>query len=66
MAKLQSQITPFLEERAKHNVSLVQETARKSIQDFVTTWMAEKFPQDQKKLIVQVKFPHETTAPTTP
>lgn len=57
--KLKSEITPFLDQRAEQNKALVQETARKSIKDFVTTWMNEKFTQDQKKLVVEVKFPHE-------
>lgn len=62
LRNLQTQITPLLDERAKQNTPLIRETARKSIHDFVTTWMNTKFQQDQKKLIVQVKFPDEKDA----
>lgn len=63
---LQNQITPLLSQRAEQNIPLIKETARKSIQDYVTTWMNSKFQQDQQKLEVQVHFPDDQPAPTIP
>ena len=63
---LQNQITPALNERAKQNTALVLETARKSIKDFVVTWMNQKFQQDQQKLVVEVRFPGELESPIAP
>jgi len=59
LRELQKEISPLLHRRAIENISLVREHARKSIEDFVQTWVAQRFPYDQKGYSVKVHFSDE-------
>lgn len=61
--KLEHAISPLLEARAIAYKKLTVEAARKSVTDFVTTWLAKKHPlTNGKKLRVQVLFPGEISS----
>lgn len=61
--KLEHAISPLLEARAIGYKKLTVEAARKSVTDFVTTWLAKNHPQTNgKKLRVQVLFPGEISS----
>jgi hypothetical protein len=63
MAALVSQITPELERRAYENVDSAREVARKSIKDFVRTWLLENGQwSDDRFSFVEVQFADEVAA----
>ena len=69
MAALMGQLTPELEKRAYDNVESARESARKTIKDFVRTWLLENDNQwsDERFSFVEVKFADEiphTESPT--
>ena len=62
MATLLEQITPALERRAHKNVNVARETARKTIKDFVKTWLFENNQwSDDRFSVIEVKFADEVT-----
>ena len=60
MSTLLGQITPELERRAHKNVDVARETARKTIKEFVQTWLLENDQwRDDRFSIVEVQFSDE-------
>ena len=60
MAALLAQITPELNRRAHKNVAAARETARKTIKDFVRTWLFENGQWgDDRFSVIDVKFADE-------
>jgi len=60
MASLLAQITPELNRRAVKNVASARETARKSIKDFVRTWLLESNQwSDDRFSVIEIKFADE-------
>ena len=61
--KLERSLSPLLEARAPGYKKLAIESARKSVSDFVTSWLLKHHPQpDGTAPRVQVYFPEESTA----
>lgn len=66
LKKLERSLSPLLEARAPGYKKLALESARKSVSDFVTTWLLKHHPlPDGTAPRVQVFFPGESTAATT-
>ncbi len=55
MSKLQSEITPLLNERAEKNKELVLERAKQQVREFVFNWLKQKSPKE-KDPKVEVRF----------
>ncbi|MEZ5325015.1 MAG: hypothetical protein R3F19_08120 [Verrucomicrobiales bacterium] len=67
MSALVSQITPELERRAYQNVESAREVARKSIKDFVRTWLLENGQwSDDRFSFVEVQFADEVKEDPAP
>ena len=61
--KLERSLSPLLEARAPGYKKLAIESARKSVSDFVTSWLLKHHPQpDGTAPHVKVYFPEESTA----
>ena len=41
--RLRSELTPLLDRRAREHVPLVRETGRRKVEDFVETWLVQRF-----------------------
>lgn len=67
MSTLVAQITPQLEVRAYQNVDAARETARKSIKDFVRTWLSDNGQwSDDRFSYVEVQFADEVIPENEP
>src|SRR5947207_13190514 len=57
--RLKSSITSLVTLKAKENIPLVKETARRQTADFVASWLVKSF-MDGKVYAVKVYFPDES------
>jgi hypothetical protein len=71
LAELERRLTPELAKRAENYKALARQSARRSVADFVRTWLVKHQPGaaaagGASGVVVRVRFPDEAAAPPEP